>query len=115
MMATFTEVMKQWKRMCVGTNCEECPICLAGCSKTLCYEGSLLGFKDVEEIEKIIILWSAENPEMVYPSWGEWLRTTAFLKTRVAENGMERIRFCWDDPIPADIAKKLGIQPKEAR
>ena len=40
------------------------------------------------------------NPEPLYPSWQEWFDT------------FDR-KIDVDDPIPADIAEKLGLEPKE--
>lgn len=74
-----------------------------------------------EEIEKEIMRWADENPEMRYPTWAEWWAKT------YPEFDVER--FCahtFDDgrcldygscdkhhdcEMPADIAEKMGIKP----
>ena len=53
----------------------------------------------------------AEHPEPVYPTWGEWL-----IQIGVAQigSGMLGIHPTMAvQPIPADIAQKLGLKPKE--
>ena len=58
------------------------------------------------DIERKVMSWAAEHPEPVYPTWREWL----------SEQGVLSAGGLWEkafEPIPADIAEKLGIQPKE--
>ena len=55
--------------------------------------------------------WAAEHPDPVYPTWGEWL-----VKMGVAEIGSGMLGIqpaIAEQPIPADIAGKLGVKPKE--
>jgi hypothetical protein len=71
-----------------------------------------------------VMLWASEHPEPVYPTWIEWLKKfgiisfepdfhsllsayptrTNSVKVYINEEGGK--------PIPADIAQKLGLQPK---
>lgn len=104
----FREVMKQWRRFCKShSNCGECEFN----GKGICGEAHL---SDVSyaDIELRIMAWAAENPESVYPTWYEWLKDMG-LTFHDAESSWigftERIHH----PIPADIAQKLGIEPKE--
>jgi hypothetical protein len=104
-MAEFAEVSRQWGRMCktmdtlYGDKC--CDVCsLGGCGAV--YEQD--GTEDYAEIERKVMEWAKENPEPVYPSWGEWLQ-------RLYNNTNYAGIFI--TPIPADIAQKLGIEPKE--
>jgi hypothetical protein len=59
--------------------------------------------QDVKSIASELEKWSAEHPEPVYPS--------------LYENLTDMYSAAWnmikDKPIPADIAQKLGIEPKE--
>lgn len=130
-MAEFSEIMKQWRRMC--TYCTEkhgncidanCPL---ACNST-CGELSEATDQEIKEVEKAIMAWAAEHPEPVYPTWGEWLMDNNII--RVAhDDGAPRFERAngnvsylnnivvqtlkmWQ-PIPADIAQKLGIEPKE--
>ena len=118
-MAEFQEVMRQWSRMCNAVPgkseciniCRDkqsgytCPMYDSGlCNKSISSQTD----KDRLEGEKTVMAWVAEHPEPVYPTWVEWLR----------QNGVvPRDQKCFHDwllkPIPADIAQKLGITPKE--
>ena len=53
------------------------------------------------EFEKRVMSWAAEHP-VVYPTWENWLTTL----------GVQSFNEL-SKPIPADIAQKLGIEPKE--
>ena len=58
-MAQFTEVMRQAKRMCeTQKNCRQCPLCRDG----ECALDYLLGV-DIDEIEQTIIAWAKEHPD----------------------------------------------------
>lgn len=125
-MAEFIEVMRQAKRMCEtfsDGHCSECPIGNADvleCGITVTSE------MDCKDVERRVMQWAAEHPEPVYPTWAEWQDSTfpyAHKFIRPCEFG-SRNRFscanktcyqCTAEPIPADIAKKLGIKPKEAK
>lgn len=106
-MADFVQVMKYWRRMCDwltgeygDDSCLHCPV--YECSEE--YNGCDAIFTkwaetmDWAKFEEIIAKWVAEHPEPVYPTWYDWL----------AGHGLDP-----DDPIPADIAQKLGIEAKE--
>ena len=112
-MAEFSEVMRQWRRMCVAMDKKHgehaCGVCaLNGC--TAVYDSD--GTEDYADIERKVTAWAAEHPEPVYPTWYEWLKDMG-LTFHDAESSWigftERIHH----PIPADIAQKLGIEPKE--
>ena len=76
----------------------------------------------MEAIQRIVMDWANKHPESRYPSWEEWWRREfpaadnaiypcAFgIRERFAcfGNGCET---CRSQPIPADIAEKLGIKP----
>lgn len=122
-MSEFTDVMRQARRMCkTQEDCESCPLWNTAnffCKlDTTCYS-------DDSAIENIIMQWAAKHPEPVYPTWAEWQDSTF-------PNATVRIRPCWfipknprmcntlencygccNRPIPAEIADKLGIKPKE--
>jgi hypothetical protein len=103
-MADFVQTMKDWRRMCQfmdkeygNSSCDKCP--LGGCSAV--YE--MCGKENFSNMEHGITEWAAEHPEPVYPSWYEYL-------TDMYHATWNMIK---DKPIPADIAQKLGIEPKE--
>ena len=125
-MAEFTYIMEQAKRMCKtfsDGHCSECPIGNADvleCGITVTSE------MDCEEVERRVIQWAAEHPEQVYPTWREWQNSTfpdAVIYISPCEFGRYDRFKCSETPcdkcmkrqIPADIAEKLGIKPKEAK
>ena len=123
-MSEFTDVMRQARRMCqTQEDCESCPLWNTAnffCKlDTTCYS-------DDSAMESIIMQWAAKHPEPVYPTWREWQNSTfkdAHTPIRPCEFG-SKDRFkcdkktcyeCKAEPIPADIAERLGIKPKEAK
>ena len=121
-MAEFSEVMRQAARMCrAHEECEECPVnMIADMVPSGCLFGSGI---DAEYIEEKIMDWAAEHPELRYPSWHEaWKQLfpdgqgspcpTAYgMKYEPEWCGSDDCKKCKGRPIPADIAKKLGIKP----
>ena len=106
-MADFVTVMSQFMRLCDSyENCDNCPVCQAGFNCACDNQGySKTG---AAELEYIIMAWVAEHPERVYPTWEEWLSD----KYNLAYNDDFRLAMSREH-IPADIAEKLGIEPKE--
>lgn len=133
-MAEFTEIVKQAHRMCetYGPHDNDCT--------TLCPLGEAhrpdgmklceyIGFTDLEsakEIEKRVLAWAAEHPEPVYPSWYEyqqqtfpghsrWICPMAFGVACSCKSvtSVQACTKCRNNPIPAEIAEKLGLRPKE--
>ena len=117
-MAEFQEVMKQWRRMCNKHQCADkkcgavaydliCPI-------TISHNGYPCGscFVDcspesMAQVEQIVMEWAAEHPEPVYPTWYTWLIMMG------AVGSVEDLFSDLQRPIPADIAERLGIEPKK--
>ena len=114
-MAEFLEVMRQGKRMCKRFKaCDHCPIYNA---KLACPVIDVTDDK-YDVVERIIMDWAAEHPEPRYPTWNEWYQEClpdAPLKCRRAfmytSCGTRACDACLSEPIPADIAQKLGIKP----
>ena len=80
--------------------------------------------EDYNDLERIIMDLAAEHPEPVYPSWEEaWkqLFPNGIDTPCPSEYGKKyghdciniSCRNCKQRPIPAEIAEKLGIRPKE--
>lgn len=114
-MAEYSEVIKQFKRMCRYTNHSglpnECPLYCKGhgCNISHC---RLLAFED-KKFQNVVMSWAAEHPEPVYPRWIDWLSDVGLII-----NTTDRYHYAFNftaavDQIPADIAQKLGIEPKE--
>lgn len=124
-MAEFQEVARHWKRMCSRywtiTSCHGCPIA----EHEGAYEACSAYETDVVKMEELVMDWAAEHREPVYPTWEEWLLDNGvFEPDNVLING--KCRFYMEgkpvlniptkkiyDRIPADIAEKLGLEPKE--
>ena len=114
-MAEFVDVLRQWRRFCKRHNhCGECEFD----GKGICGEAHL---SDVpySDIELRIMAWAAEHPEPVFPTWGEWLEKQGIVKLVNSERydeDYQKVLILLDsveNPIPADMAQKLGIEPKE--
>lgn len=115
-MAEFTTVLKQLRRMCANNGCNDCPVCDKYCR--------VLGGMSESEIERVVMHWAAGHPEPQYPTWEEWQKTnfpdaeSAIFpcsfdsKKNVGCKRVESCKGCRAHPIPAEIAKKLGIKPK---
>ena len=122
-MAEFAEVMRQAHRMCDVCKCDDCPMAdhvdMCGLIHSKYRkEGILL------EFERIVMQWAKEHPEPQYPTWEEWhtknfpdvvgnLTPCTFAPISELRCAETNCRACRSRPIPADIAKKLGIRPKE--
>lgn len=124
-MAEFTEIMRQWRRLCKEQDnrfrdnmCDHCPLYEAtherGCAAI--YEDDA-GEMDYAEAERVVTDWAAEHPEPEYPTWREWMMEAGLLKWHAIPNTYARETVPdWEvllKPIPAEIARKLGIEPKE--
>ena len=113
-MAEFIEVMKQANRMCNACGCSSCPV------HNMCDVVTLLTPEYAEQFVKAVTKWAAEHPEPQYPTWREWLERKALVKMKpVFVNMTNTVEYVLTDEageqIPADIAEKLGIQPKGAK
>lgn len=125
-MAEFIEVMEQARRICnASRDCGLCPLYPVhngwGCAFNYLTDGV-----NFDEVERKIRAWMSEHPEPVYPTWTEW-RNSMFpdaerdispcaFGSRDRFNCAERTcDTCNERQIPADIAEKLGIKPKEAK
>jgi len=120
-MAEFQDVMKQAARMCrAHEECEECPVnMIADMVPSGCLFGSGI---DAGYIEDKIMGWAEKHPEPRYPTWEEWHKTNFpdarpnicpnyFMSNKPLGTCAVSCKKCANTPIPADIAKKLGIKP----
>ena len=125
-MAEFTEVMRQARRMCESFSdghCSECPI---GDANVLECGITVTSDMDCEEIERRVMQWAAEHPESTYQSWEDgWKQLfpgAEFVPCPDHCFGNDNRCECYDgckqckaSPMPAKIAEKLGIKPKEEK
>lgn len=115
-MSEFVQVMKDWRRMCRvmdkefgSESCAHCP--LDGCSAV--YD-EIDDSGDYAENERQIEAWAAEHPEPVYPTWWQFLADNGILPHELTPMELDPVCGILKQ-IPADIAEKLGLNPKEAR
>lgn len=117
-MADFVQTMKDWKRMCNAMGqedeynaCEKCGLKVFGCRAI--YEKECNDV-DWNRVEKVVTAWAAEHPEPIYPTWVEYLVGIGVIPHEIR---LETADALMDThllkPIRADIAQKLGIEPKE--
>ena len=122
-MSEFSEVMRQWRRMCdamettagEGYGCDICPVNNAtdtmGCGAIF----DMPPETNWEGMAEKIMRWAEEHPEPVYPTWREYI-TMLMLDdiTHRNDSAPQTLgQWMYKTPIPADIAQKLGIEPKE--
>ena len=122
-MAEFTEVMRQVKRMCdatVSARCHECTLWRQETESCSLY-GDDDGV-DYADMERRVMAWAAEHPALRYPTWREWQermfpdrdRNISPCEFDISSRFNCKAKSCgqcMDEPIPADIAEKLGIRP----
>lgn len=107
-MAEFQEVMRQWVRARKATASNVDGENVLSVYPLEAYDDDLIA-----SIEKGIMKWAAEHP-VVYPTWWEWLFSIGAVTRKVQPDvAAMLIGTGLLDPIPADLAQKLGIEPKE--
>ena len=113
----FVQIMKDWRRMCKAQDdticgaCSSCPMGDDGKSCTAVYEDEFEAV-DFAHIEQTVTEWAAENPEPVYPTWWTWLINEGVIEKGSTYTGaFDQLKM---KSIPADIAEKLGIEPKHS-
>lgn len=122
-MAEFTKVMRWFKKMHERNrllpDCGDCALGngpISKCRKML--------QEHPEECARVIEQYAAEHLEPRYPTWREWQQANfpdaigvvypcAFVDAINANcDAYDECDKCRDQPIPAEIAEKLGIKPK---
>jgi hypothetical protein len=81
---------------------------------------------DFSEVERRTMAWAAEHPEPFYPTWEEWLQSVGVMESSKGLLSRLQGQLFIDgipthavptskvlQPMDADIAQKLGIEPKE--
>jgi hypothetical protein len=110
-MSDFVQTMKDWRRMCKAFTTDD-DSCCCGCPVVDLHEhgcGAIFEMEDGTDWERYegqIREWAAEHPEPMYETWGQYFRRYYGLEYC---KGHEILL----ENIPADIAQKLGIEPKE--
>lgn len=65
---------------------------------------------DWDKIADVVEKWAKEHTEPQYPTWMKWLALEG-----VTDACGFHFQYKAYQPIPADIAEKLGLKPKEAK
>ncbi len=111
-MAEYSEVIKQFKRMCKSVTPMKCTRgeCPMGCENI--GQCRKVAFECPAKFEEQVMSWAAEHP-VVYPTWWEYIynefTNSILLGTNKEYNTI--IEFMKHTPIPADIAEKLELEP----
>ena len=124
-MAEFVEIMKQARRLCEEQQNMDCCVRCPMQGKGGCMVVADVENIDYVEAERKIMDWAAEHPEPVYPSWYQYQETSFPGHTRwicpmmfgvecpsKSVTTAQVCTVCRNNPIPAEIAEKLGIEPK---
>ena len=110
-MAEFREIAHGFNRMCNSYSnppCEGCPMEIYGIDLDTC-RARLIDNPD--KYEERILKWIKEHPSPIYPTWWEYLRAYSVTGANIPDSAVIYKLKNWR--IPADIAQKLGIEPKE--
>lgn len=114
----FAQVMKDWRRMCKAQDelrgdraCYGCPLESYGCPSI--YDD--VDNADYADVENKVNAWAAEHPEPVYPTWWKYMCMIGVIPNSLGDKtlGEVTVERLMHISIPADIAEKLGLQPKE--
>lgn len=107
-----------------GKDCDKCPADKLRSANGVCLVHRIAKVDNCEEQIEGLKAWAAEHPAPRYPTWNEWQHSMF----PDAGEKMEPCSFasvdkfgcagllceeCREQPIPADIAEKLGIMPIE--
>lgn len=104
--------------------CAGCPAKALWDKNDICLMRLMAKTKNCEEQIKGLKAWAAEHPAPMYPTWREWQNSMFPDRGRDISpcefDDCSRFKCkekscgqCMDEPIPADIAAKLGIKPIE--
>lgn len=114
-MAEYNDVIKQFKRMCKSITPVKCTRgeCPMGCENI--GQCRKVAFERPAKFEEQVMSWAAEHPEPQYPTWWKYLCMIDVIPDTLGDKtlGEVTIERLMSLTIPADLAHKLGIEPKE--
>lgn len=107
-----------------GKGCDKCPAGKLRSANGVCLVRRIAKVDNCEEQIEGLRAWAAEHPEPRYPTWEEWQERMFPNRSRDIspcefDDGnrfncrLKTCEGCMLEPIPADIAAKLGIRPIE--
>ena len=104
-----------------GKGCDKCPAGKLRSANGACLVRRIAKVDNCEEQIEGLKAWAAEHPAPRYPTWREWQESTFSGATASVFPCSYASRedlgccgvcdICRNEPIPADIAAKLGIKP----
>ena len=69
---------------------------------------------DFRDVEKQVSEWAEAHPEPVYPTWYAWLANMGIVPIELPPDQAIMVTdIGLLKKIPADLAEKLGVPPKE--
>lgn len=107
----FVQTMKDWRRMCKDRSCDNC-----GLKGSCDVDPDSRTDYDIAKIVGYVTAWAEKNPETIYPTWLEWLESNGLIKCNDRADSIDyliRPTLKARERIPAGIAQKYGIKPKE--
>lgn len=107
-----------------GKGCDKCPAGRLRSANGVCLVRRIANVDNCEEQIEGLRAWAAEHPAPRYPTWTEWQQKmfpdasevmVPCSFASVDKFGCDGFlcEECREQPIPADIAEKLGIKPIE--
>jgi len=114
-MAEYSKIMKERNRMCdyyysINHECNfDCPLSqdknpalanYSSCTEFL--------YKEAEKAEEIIMKWSKEHPQPIYPTIGELIGKICILMNI---NPLTSINTIYDERLTKEAADYFGIKP----
>lgn len=114
-MAEYNKVMEEYNRMCdyyysINHECNlDCPLSennnpmldnYSGCTEFL--------YKEAEKAEQIIMKWSKNHPQPIYPTIGELIGKICILMNI---NPLTSINTIYDERLTKEAADYFGIKP----
>lgn len=117
-MAEFKDIVQGFNRMCDSYNtppCEGCPMDIHSIDRSDCMSRL---FAKPDKYEGRVLKWIEKHPAPVYPTWLELAAQQGFKieegkQCTNEEQLLILLMASVNTPIPADIAQKLGIEPRE--
>ena len=105
-----------------GKGCDKCPAYKLRSANGVCLVRRIAKVDNCEEQIEGLRAWAAEHPVPRYPTWNEWQHSMfpdasekmipcSFASMDKFGCAGFRCKECREQPIPADIADKLGIKP----
>lgn len=115
----FAVMMKEWRRMCDyytdrydDNACEHCELYnkMSGCDAVF---SPFWAKTNWNEFGDTVTEWAEAHKKPVYPTWYEWLETILDPEITKYQDDDTFLYALQNDRIPANIAQKLGLKPKE--